>query len=213
MKTHLLNSLLVLVIGLSIILAGCSPAAAAMGYSAQDLALTTDDLGDGWVLDAEKTDLNPGYYFDRGADGKAIIGIHKNTNVPLFDLATVETMSMRGFSQPEKKLVLLHFVTVFKDLSSAEEIAKELLPDAGRDRDIPEENYSYQEVSIGDEAILVGVREPQDAPPFATFLYFRKGRVLAALLSMGDGEDPANAPVVDEAQLEELAKIVAARIP
>lgn len=199
--------ILVVLSTLSIVLSACVPT------TAQNLTLTTDDLGDGWVLDAEKTDLNASYYADRGEDGKAIIGTHTNTNKTIFDPALIESVSMRGFSQPDQNLVLFLIVAVFKETSRAEEFAKERFPNAGRDSDIPEENYTYQEVLIGDESSLVSVWEtPGEPPPVASNLSFRKGRVWVELISVGQWDDLSDSPPVSEERLEELARIVEARI-
>jgi hypothetical protein len=91
MKTNMWKAYLAMLICLSIVLNGCTPLRAADQVStpsvssANDIALTTADLGDGWVLDAEVSDLNASYYFDTSEDGKAIIGTHR----------TVQTRSLR----------------------------------------------------------------------------------------------------------------------
>jgi hypothetical protein len=186
--------------------------------SAQDLSLTTADLGPGWQLDAEVTDLDERYFMERGEDGRAIIWTEQKGYPLWFDLESVKTVSMRGFSQPEEKLVLFQVVAVFEDVQA------EALNQSSPQCDPPCEHrneYSdgsgnityYREIIIGDEStagIITDIVDPH--PPFFSYIDFRKGQVLVTLFSVAQWDDPANAPPVDEDRLEEYARVIEANI-
>jgi len=193
--------------------AGRLSASQPVAHDAQQLALSPEELGEGWRLDSEKTDPEQNYSPERSADGRAFIAVRPAPAHPLFDPALIDNLNLRGYSQPEQGEVLFLIAAVFKDSASAEQVAQERLSTAGRDGGLPAENYTYQAVFVGDEATLVSVRNhPEDPLPFATTLQFRKGAVWVELISVGRWDDLAQAPAVSEARLAELAKIIAARI-
>jgi len=187
--------------------------------SAQELMLETQDLGDGWVVDAEVNDMDASYYMDRGEDGEAIIGKHRSTNKPKFEPALVDSVSMRGFSQPDEKLVLYVVVTVFKELPQAKKAYTEVLVtecEPPCEYSGSESRDEYQTVKIADEAIRSNVwllSDMEETIPFGTELKFRKGHVLVYLLSIGKWNDLVSAPPVDEERLEELARRIETQIP
>lgn len=186
--------------------------------SAQDLSLTTADLGSGWQLDAEVTDLDQRYFMERGEDGRAVIWTEQKGYPLWFDLESVETVSMRGFSHPEEKMVLFQVVAVFEDVQA------EALNQSSPQCDPPCEHrneYSdgtgdityYREISIGDEStagIITDIVDPH--PPFFSYILFRQDRVLVTMFSVAQWDDPANAPPVDEDRLEGYARVVEANI-
>jgi hypothetical protein len=188
--------------------------------SAQDLSLTTADLGPGWHLDAEVTDLDERYFMERGEDGRAVIWTEQKGNPLWFDLESVETISMRGFSHPEGKMVLFQVVAVFENIAQLEAELQELVPVC----DPPCEHrneYSdgsgdisyYREISIGDQNTAGTIKDIADPhPPFISFIFFRKDRVLVTLFSTAQPDDPVNAPPVDEGRLEGIARIIEANI-
>jgi hypothetical protein len=201
-----------------------SPAPVLVHPPAQDLALNPEDLGTGWRSDAAVNDLDASYYFDRGEDGVAIIGTHRNTSKPPVDPEQVDTITMRGFSQPDQGLVLFHFVAVFKETEQAQEAVKRF---AQKDCDPPceyahqyddgsGERYVYREASIADESILTSVwllPESDEDLPLGRSIHFRKENVVVYLLSIGKYEDLSSSPAVSEDHLVELAQIVETRIP
>jgi Tol biopolymer transport system component len=190
-------------------------------YSAQDLALTAADLGEGWILDAEENDPNTTYFKDRGEDGKAVIRTTKPGYPYVFDPALIDSISIRGFSQPGQKLVVFQLVAVFKETAQLEEEFKFYMPgcdlpcevasvydDGSGDRSV------YRDVLIGDEAVVGSAGDTmEEFFPFITFLHFRKGPVFVSLMSIGQFSDLANSPPIEESRLEQLARIVEARIP
>jgi len=203
----------------TVTLISASPTPTFMDPSAQELMFEPQDLGDGWILDAEVNDMDASYYMDRGEDGKAIIGKHRSTNKPKFEPNLVDSVSMRGFSQPDEKLVLYVVVTVFKELTQAKKAYTEVLVTeceppceyAGS-----ESRDEYQTVPIADEAIRSKVwllSDMEETIPFGTELKFRKGHVVVYLLSIGKWDDLVNAPPVDEERLEELARRIENQIP
>jgi hypothetical protein len=188
---------------------------------AQDLALITKDLGDGWVLAAEKTDLKEIYYLDRDEEGEAIIRTEEKGYAFWLDPALIDSINMRGFSQPEQNLVLFQVVVVFKDAARAEEEMKMFMPgcdppceEASSYDDGSGDRGVYRDVSIGDEAVLGITGDTlEEYFPFLNFLFFRTGRVLAVVFSIGQLDDLTNALPMDESRLEELARILDAKIP
>jgi hypothetical protein len=187
--------------------------------SAQDIALAAADLGEGWVMDAEVSDLNASYYFDMLEDGKALIGTHRTVDTPAFDPATVESITMRAYSNRELKLALFHSVVVFHENAQAEGAGRRFQPDDVTEGGLPREwttdfgeRYSAQAVSIGDEGALVSGWLDEDHP-LMNSLEFRKGRVWVGIASMGRWDDLDNYPPLDEEQLKEVGRQVEARIP
>jgi hypothetical protein len=198
------------------------PAEMPVPPSAPDLALTAGDLGEGWALDAEVTEMDARYYLERGEGGKAVIGKGKQGYPVWFEPELVESISLRGFSHPEQKLVLFQVVAVFKETAQAREETQWYLQ-AGCDLPCEDLNVyedgsgdisTRRDAQVGDESILLSVRDINDEQVlFFTALNFRKGRVFVSLFSVAQWDDPSNAPPLSEAQLEELARIVEARIP
>jgi hypothetical protein len=188
--------------------------------SAQDLSLTTADLGPGWHLDAEVTDLDERYFMERGEDGRAMIWTERKGQPVRFNPESVETISMLGFSHPEEKMVLFQVVAVFEDIAQLQAELKELVPVC----DPPCEHrneYSdgsgdisyYREIFIGDQNTAGTIKDIADPhPPFISFIFFRKDRVLVTLFSTAQPDDPVNAPPVDEGRLEGIARIIEANI-
>jgi hypothetical protein len=134
----------------------------------------------------------------------------------------VESISLRGVSQPEQEWVVFQAVVVLKETSLAEgEFKRVYLPDC----ELPCEHVTeypdgsgersiYRDAMIGDESTLTSIWDIQDEKiRFFTGLIFRQGRVLVFLFSPGTGPYTIISPVVDEVQLEALGRIVEARIP
>ena len=191
---------------------------AAPVFDAQKIALTTMDLGEGWVIDAEVSDLNASYYFDMSEDGKALIGTHVSRDTPAFDPATVESITMRAYSNPELKLVLYHNVVVFHENAQAEGASRRFQPDDVEEGGLPREwttefgeRHTARAASVGDEGVLV-TGWLDDDHPLLNSLEFRKGRVWVGIASMGRGNDLENFPPVGDGHLEELGKVVEGRI-
>jgi hypothetical protein len=186
-------------------------------FAAQNIALTAMDLGDGWIMDAEVTDLNASYYFDTSEDGKAIIGTHRTIKTPAFDPAIIESITMRGFSNTQQKMTLFHHVVVFKEVKQAVEANRRFQPD-NIDENLPREwttehgeRYSARAAAIGDQgAFMVGWMDENQ--PLLKTLEFRKDRVWVGLGSMGQWADLDNFPPVSEKRLEELGRMVEGRI-
>jgi hypothetical protein len=219
MKANLVNLFLVTLFAVSIALPGCTPQMKPQNPVAQDIALNTQDIGKGWVMDAEVNDLDASYYFDLSEDGKAIIGTHRTVTTPAFDPESVESITMRGISLSEHKMVLYHYVVVFKNTEQALEGSRRFQRNQGADQELPQEwttdygeRYTAREAFIGDDATMV-VGWLDEGHPILNTLEFRKGRTFVGLSSMGQWTDPDNYPPIDEQRLEELSRIVEARIP
>jgi hypothetical protein len=185
--------------------------------SAQDIALAAADLGEGWVMDAEVTDLNASYYFDMSEDGKAIIGTHRTIKTPAFDPAIVQSITMRGFSNSQQKTTIFHHVVVFKEVEQAVEANKRFQPD-DIEEDLPREwtteygeRHSAYPVTIGDQGVMVIGWLDEDHALLKT-LEFRKGRVWVGLGSSGQFPDLEKFPPVSEDRLKELGRLVEGRI-
>jgi hypothetical protein len=192
---------------------------AAPVFDAQKIAMTTMDLGEGWVMDAEVSDLNASYYFDMAEDGKALIGTHRTVDTPAFDPATVESITMRAYSNPELKLVLFHTVVVFHEKEQAEGAGRRFQPDDVAGGGLPREwtteygeRHTARAASIGDEGVLVTGWLDEDHP-IINSLEFRKGRVWVGLASMGQWSDLENFPPLGDEHLEELGRMIEARLP
>jgi hypothetical protein len=197
-----------------------TPAERPMYPSAQELSLAAADLGAGWQLDAEVTDLDERYFMERGEDGRAVIWTEQKGNPLWFDLESVETISMRGFSHPEGKMVLFQVVAVFEDNAQLDNELQDKVPVC----DPPCEHrneYSdgsgeisyYRDISFGDismAGIVTDIADPH--PPFISFIFFRKDRVLVSLFSAAQPDDPVNTPPVDEELLEGFARVIEANI-
>jgi hypothetical protein len=224
MRTNMWKACLAMLICFSIVLNGCTPPRTAdqaptpSVSSANDIALTTADLGDGWVMDAEVSDLNASYYFDTSEDGKAIIGTHRTVDTPAFDPATVESITMRGYSNNELKLVLFHNVVVFNETAQAEGASRRFQPDNIEEGGLPREwtteygeRHTARAASVGDEGALVTGWLDEDHPIISS-LEFRKGRVWVGIASMGRLSDLENFPPVGDEHLEELGVVVEGRI-
>jgi hypothetical protein len=225
MKTNMWRACLAVLFGVNMVLIACTPqrdvdqAPASPVPSAKDIALTAADLGEGWVMDAEVSDLNASYYFDMAEDGKALIGTHRTVNTPAFDPATVESITMRAYSNPELKLVLFHTVVVFREKEQAEGAGRRFQPDDVAEGGLPREwtteygeRHTARAASIGDEGVLVTGWLDEDHP-IINSLEFRKGRVLVGVASMGRGNDLQNFPPVGDEHLEELGRVVEGRLP
>jgi hypothetical protein len=174
---------------------------------------SANDLGEGWLLTAEKTDMEGSYYFDLDADGNPIIGTHVTKTEPPFDPELIDTVSMRGYAHSVQHWTLMAWVGVFKDTAQAEAIAKEFLPNMGIDRDIPMDQYTFTDVTMGDEAKMVSLHEDFSMVNLA----FRKGRVLVLVITWAPGAGlPAGqsqATALSEAQMLEIGRMIETRIP
>jgi len=239
MKTYMWKTCLAVLFCISIMLSGCtlqrdadqaptpspdSPSTALAVEEpsisfAQEIALEATDIGEGWVMDAEVSDLNASYYFDISEDGKALIGTHRTTKTPVVDPATVESITMRAYSNSKLNLVLFHVVVVFHENVQAEEISFRLIPDDIEEEGLPrewitkdEERYTAREASIGDESVFVTMWLDENRP-LMNNLEFRKGRVWGVIISMGRWELVNNSPPLDEDQMEELGRQLEAQIP
>jgi hypothetical protein len=180
---------------------------------AQSIVLNAEDLGDGWVLDAEVADLDASYYFDMSQDGKAIIGTHRTVTTPAFDPAIVESIVMRGFSNSQKNAILFHHVVVFKEKEQAVKANRRFQPDDGEES-LPREwtsdygeRYSAHAVALGDQGAMMTGWLDEDHPIIIS-LEFRKGRVWVGLGSMGLGMDPDKFPPLSETDLEGFGELV-----
>jgi hypothetical protein len=224
MKTNMWKACLAMLFCMSTVLIGCTPPRAVNQgptpsvISAKDIALATDDLGDGWVMDAEVSDLDASYYFDMSEDGKAIIGTHRTVQTPAFDPATVESITMRGYSNSELKLVLFHNVVVFNETAQAEEASRRFQPDDIKEGGLPREwtteygeRHTARAASVGDDGALVTGWIDEDHP-IINSLEFRKGRVWVGIASMGRWSDLENFPPMADEHLEKLGVMVEGRI-
>jgi hypothetical protein len=228
-------TLVAILIALIILMAGCSAPRAAEQASvpsdiappvieteattpiAEIIAISETDLGEGWVMDAEVTDLNASYYFDMSEDGKAIIGTHRTIKTPAFDPAIVQSITMRGFSNSQQKTTIFHHVVVFKEVEQAVEANKRFQPD-DIEEDLPREwtteygeRHSAYPVTIGDQGVMVIGWLDEDHALLKT-LEFRKGRVWVGLGSSGQFPDLEKFPPVSEDRLKELGRLVEGRI-
>lgn len=178
---------------------------------------SAEDLGEGWLLTAEKTDMEGSYYFDIDPNGYPIIGTHVTNTEPPFDPELVETVSMRGYAHPEQHWTLMAAVVVFKDTAQAETIAKEFLPNVGIDRDIPMDQYTFTDITMGDEAKMVSLHETLDEDFSMSNLAFRKGRVLVLVITWAPGAGlstgQSQATALSEAQMLEIGRMIETRIP
>lgn len=187
--------------------------------TAQEIMPGATDLGAGWIQTAEKNDMNASYYFDLDQNGYPIIGTHTTYTATLVQKDQIESVSMRGFAQPEQGWTLFSSVMVFKDESQAEAFAKGQLQNMGYDSDIPREQYTTTQVTLGDEAKMVSIRETPEATPWTIMIAFRKGRVMAALFSMGLPAEAGLSPeqvhpiALSEEQMLEIGRLIEARIP
>jgi hypothetical protein len=239
MNTNIWKTCLAVLFCLSIVLMGCTPQPAAdqaparspdaplttlaldepTVTSAKDIVLEADDIGEGWVMDAEVSDLNASYYFDMSEDGKALIGTHRTVDTPAFDPATVESITMRAYSNPKLKLVLYHNVVVFHENDQAEGASRRFQPDDVEEGGLPREwttefgeRHTARAASIGDEGVFV-TGWLDDDHPLLNSLEFRKGRVWVGIASMGQWSDLENFPPLGDEHLEELGRVVEGRLP
>ena len=178
---------------------------------ASEIMPPAEDLGEGWLVTADKADINGSYYFDVDQNGYPIIGTHVNNTEYPFDQDLIETVSMRGYAHPEQHSTLMAGVFVFKDTEGAETVAKKMLPDVGVDRDVPMEQYTFTDVAMGDEAKMVSLHGTPDEGLSMITLGFRKGRVLAMIITLGTDKSPAKA--LNESQMLEIGRTIESRIP
>jgi hypothetical protein len=191
----------------------------------QSVYLTVEDLGEGWVLEAESYDPSEQYFADRTAGGKAVIWTTRRGTPFWYDPPNVEQVSMRGFSQTEQGYVLFENVVVFSDTAQAEAAFQQFLsPDCV----IPcqhEQEYedgsgditTFTDPDVGDESMLASVADRMgERPRYFAALIFRKGTVLVTLysqgISMSEMDDLSNGPVLEDEFLEAAARILEARI-
>jgi hypothetical protein len=176
-----------------------------------------EDLGEGWLLTAEKTDMEGSYYFDIDPNGNPTIGTHVTKTEPPFDPELIETVSMRGYAHSVQHWTLMAVVIVSNDTAQAETITKESMLNLGIDRDIPMDQYTFTDVTMGDEAKMVSLYEAQDEDLSLSFLAFRKGRVLVLVITWAPGAGlstgQSQATALSEAQMLEIGRMIETRIP